>query len=48
MKAAGSIGVSLGWLGGMSLAVCALLVIAAVPRARREGWGVVPGTTAGQ
>jgi len=48
MKAAGSIGVSLGWLGGMSLAVCALLVIAAVPRARREGWGVAQGTTAGQ
>ncbi|WP_321785030.1 MFS transporter [Paraburkholderia sp. J94] len=48
MKAAGSIGVSLGWLGGMSLVVFALLVLAAVPRARREGWGVPQGTTAGQ
>jgi MFS family permease len=44
MKAAGSIGVSLGWLGGLSLAVCAVLVLAAVPRARREGWGAVPNT----
>ncbi len=48
MKAAGSIGVSLGWLGALSLVVCALLVVAAVPRARREGWGVLPNTTPGQ
>ncbi|SAK52345.1 major facilitator transporter [Caballeronia glebae] len=48
MKAAGGVGISLGWLGGVSLAVCVMLVVAAIPRARREGWGVVPNTTPGQ